>query len=134
MLLGLCYTSLRMPNEQDTTLQEMDRKKECLMGITTKERKSSHFSEQLLRNMCEGGRFGNLATDVTFIFLYHMARGMCVDTLLITTTMFFWEVTAFPVNCTASQIDIRQDKGLRKSRQEVSLASYNFNRGNCIKT
>ncbi|XP_046845550.1 uncharacterized protein LOC124439370 [Xenia sp. Carnegie-2017] len=45
--------------------------------------------------------------------------------------MFFWEVTAFPVNCTASHIDIRQDKGLRKSRQEVSLASYNFNKGDC---
>ena len=71
-----------------------------------------------------------LALDVCFIFLYHITSRKSAGSILATTALFFWKVSSFPVNGTASSTHHTKKTKIRKSRS-VST-SHKFDKGNNV--
>ena len=125
LVISLCYPVLRMPSNEGTTdmtsyvlamdkmeILEQEREKrlkqdlaQCMSQARTQ---STSSEEYLSMNFC-------------FIILYHLtSRRSTTESILATTVLFFWKVSAFPVNCTTRSDHTKepglQGRQLRKAR------------------
>ena len=140
ILICLCYPVLRMPSKQDMTSQIMERTGK-FDNKTLDEDKSNlkgrkclkqdcKITESSVQTRCVATTQEYIPTELCFIFLYHLTSRKSTESILTTTALFFWKVSALPVNCTASSTDRTRETGMRKSRS-VST-SNEFSRGNYL--
>ena len=142
IFICLSYLLLRMPSKNMTS-RIMDRTSK-VDGETSEENKHNlkgvkrlnqdcKQSEPLLRTS-EAGGVENIFTDFCFLLLYHITRRKPTESILATTALFFWKVSAFPVNGTASISELARETKVRL-RREVSTTNEidsSETKGNCL--
>ncbi len=139
IFICLWYPVLRMPSKQDMTSQRME-KTGNFDNKTLDENNLKGFKR--LKQDCKVNETSVQTTtqsvaseeyifvDLCFLFLYHMTSRKSAESILATTALFFWKVSALPVNCTSSSTDHTRRTKVRKSRS-VST-TFEFNQGNCF--
>ena len=134
-LMCLSYPLLHMPNKQDITSMETTMKIEDKIldenGSDLKERLNQDCKipgNSVATTTQSVTTTEDLVLDVCFIFLYHITSRKSAGSILATTALFFWKVSSFPVNGTASSTDHTKKTKIRKSRS-VSTR-HKFDKGN----
>ena len=143
IFIGLCYLVLRMPSKYMTSRimertskadnEVLDANKHNLKGIKDLKQdcKPSESSLQTTAQSVE-----NIFTDFCFLFLHHITTRKPTENLLATTAFFFWKVSAFPVNCTASSSDRKRETEVRIPKEVSTRRENNRSEieGNCLIT
>lgn len=127
IFIGLCYLVLRMPSKYMTSRimertskvdsETLDENKHNLKGIIGL-KQDCESSLQTTPQSVE-----NIFTDFCFLFLYHITTRRPTESILATTALFFWKVSAFPVNCTSS--DRNRETGVRIQRDASTRSGVN---------
>ncbi|XP_028407714.1 uncharacterized protein LOC114530304 [Dendronephthya gigantea] len=135
IFIFLWYPVLRMASKEvDTThimdTETLDENKTNLKMIKHLKKDSNCKVSDIRSDETQTSMTEYISTDVCLIFLCHLTTRRSTECVLATTALFFWKVSAFPVNCISSA-DCTRENGARKSR---SVSTNNeFDRGECEK-